>query len=542
MRARTTSATTPNDVARSRWSGSSAAMGRAYPRRGAPRRRPRRPLLVALLPGCGGSDRRRAAGLRRGRAAGGRAGHALRTGRGRRPGAHLRKRRRPGRGLPRLAPSTTTGRAPGVVFLHGAGGDRSEQLGTAVKLARRGATALTITVPSAGKTRPRESTSEELVRWQGRTVAADVVAARRAFDLLTEDERVDAERLGLVGWSLGGRLGALVAGVDDRVRAIVLVSAGAAPVEAYVEGAPAGAPGRRPRGARADRPAHADRRRAGRLLVQAGRGDSIVPRGALEAVIAAAPAGTKVEWYPTDHALDAIRPRPTGSPGSRTSSGWRLARASAGPRGYSAASGRSRSRGTGDGRRKSTPSERAGSRRSTASGRSPSVAPSSPPASDPSDADPVVDERVGARHAGAQAVAGSRAAKIDAGADVEQHHAEPRAELREEEAARARPCSRPAPRAARGGAARGTPRSRATSVGPMPIRASRGAAITEPTSPPTAPAPSTSPSVPGATPSVAGRVEDEERPEDEVEEVDRRRREQRRRGRSASRRSSGGPP
>ena len=108
-----------------------------------------------------------------------------------------------------------------------------------MKLARRGATALTITVPSRGKDAPAGVSSEELVRWQGRTVAADVVAVRRALDLLAEDERVDAERLGLVGWSLGGRLGALAAGVDDHVRAIVLVSAGAAPVSEYVDAAPA---------------------------------------------------------------------------------------------------------------------------------------------------------------------------------------------------------------------------------------------------------------------------------------------------------------
>jgi predicted esterase len=42
----------------------------------------------------------------------------------------------------------------------------------------------------------------------------------------------------------------------------------------------------------------------GKVLVQAGRQDSIVPRAALEAVIQAAPQGTKVAWYPTGHALD----------------------------------------------------------------------------------------------------------------------------------------------------------------------------------------------------------------------------------------------
>jgi dienelactone hydrolase len=204
-----------------------------------------------------------------------------------------------------VVPPTITGRAPGVVFLHGAGGDRSEQLSAAVKLARRGAIALTITAPSRGKTAPAGLPSEQLVRWQGDTVAADVIAIRRALDLLAADERVDSERLGLVGWSMGGRLATLVAGIDDRVRATVLMSVGAAPVSEYVDAAPAelrevvrevlGPIDPLTRLPDAD----------GAVLVQAGRRDSVVPSDALEAVIAAAPAGTKVEWYPTDHALDA---------------------------------------------------------------------------------------------------------------------------------------------------------------------------------------------------------------------------------------------
>ena len=261
-------------------------------------------VLVALLPGCGGSTADEPLGYD--------ADAPLEVERGMRSeqdGVVVQELTY-GSGDDRVegylvAPSTTTGRAPGVVFLHGAGGDRSEQLGTAVKLARRGATALTITVPSRGKDAPAGVSSEELVRWQGRTVAADVVAARRALDLLTEDERVDAERLGLVGWSLGGRLGALAAGVDDRVRAIVLVSAGAAPVSEYVDAAPAELRDVVREALEPIDPLTRIDDAQGAVLVQAGRGDSIVPRGALEAVIAAAPAGTKVEWYPTDHALDA---------------------------------------------------------------------------------------------------------------------------------------------------------------------------------------------------------------------------------------------
>jgi dienelactone hydrolase len=203
-----------------------------------------------------------------------------------------------------VSPRDTVEKLPAVVFLHGSGDDRSEQLDTAVALAERGAIAMTITAPSRGKRPPAGATGEDLVRWQGGTIAADVVAARRAFDVLAADDRVDDERLGLVGWSMGGRLASLVAGVDDRVRATVLMSVGAAPVEAYVEGAPAELQDVvREALEPIDPLSHVGDAR-GAVLVQAGRQDSIVPRAALEAVIDAAPKGTKVAWYPTDHALN----------------------------------------------------------------------------------------------------------------------------------------------------------------------------------------------------------------------------------------------
>jgi dienelactone hydrolase len=203
-----------------------------------------------------------------------------------------------------VSPSSTDGKVPAVVFLHGSGGDREEQLGTAVKLAKRGAVALTITAPSGAKTPPAGATGAELVRWQGGTIADDVIAARRGFDVLADDDRVDAEKFGLVGWSMGGRLAALVAGVDDRVRATVLMSAGAAPVDAYVAGAPVELQDVVREVLTPIDPLTRIDDAKGKVLVQAGRQDSIVPAAALQAVIDAAPKGTKVEWYPTDHALD----------------------------------------------------------------------------------------------------------------------------------------------------------------------------------------------------------------------------------------------
>jgi dienelactone hydrolase len=203
-----------------------------------------------------------------------------------------------------VSPRASTGDHPGVVLLHGAGGDRTEELAAATKLAERGMIALTLTAPSRTKSRSAALTPEKALRWERDVVVADVVAVRRAFDVLAADDHVDGDRIGLVGWSMGARLATIVADADDRVRATVLMSAGAVPVSEYVAEAPeefrddvreALTP--------IDPLAHV-RGIRGALFVQAGRSDSIVPERALRSVADAAPDGTRVTWYDADHALN----------------------------------------------------------------------------------------------------------------------------------------------------------------------------------------------------------------------------------------------
>ena len=203
-----------------------------------------------------------------------------------------------------VAPPGLANPVPGVIYLHGAGGDREQLLPLAASLTDRGAVALTLTLPSTTASPPEGLTATETLRWQHETIVRDVVAVRRALDVLAADERVDPERLGLVGWSFGGRLGALVAGVDDRVRATALMSAGAAPVSEYVAAAPAELrddvettltpidPLTRISDARGD------------VLLQAGRSDSVVPASALQAMADAAPDGARLTWYDAEHDLN----------------------------------------------------------------------------------------------------------------------------------------------------------------------------------------------------------------------------------------------
>jgi dienelactone hydrolase len=203
-----------------------------------------------------------------------------------------------------VAPPGDERRVPAVVYLHGSGGDRTQLLPLASWLAARGAVALTLTLPSGDATPPEGLTADETLRWQRDIIVADVVAVRRALDVLAADERVDPERLGLVGWSFGGRLGALVAGIDERVRATTLMSAGASPVTEYVAAAPADLRDDVEEVLTPIDPLARIGEAQGAVFLQAGRSDSVVPASALQALADAAPGDSRITWYDAEHRLD----------------------------------------------------------------------------------------------------------------------------------------------------------------------------------------------------------------------------------------------
>jgi dienelactone hydrolase len=196
------------------------------------------------------------------------------------------------------------GRRAAVVFVHGSGGDRTELLPEAGRLAARGVVTLTITAPSA-VARSSATTPTQLLGEMRALTISDVVAVRRAVDLLRSLPVVDPARIGYLGWSAGARTGALVAAAEPRLRALVLLSAGAAPISAYAAAAP---PALRPQVRRdlgsVDPIRYVARARPGTLLIEDGRRDAIVPRGALLNVVRAAPRGSTVRWYDAPHALD----------------------------------------------------------------------------------------------------------------------------------------------------------------------------------------------------------------------------------------------
>ena len=188
---------------------------------------------------------------------------------------------------------------PGVVYLHGTGGDRTALLVPATWMAARGVVTLTITMPEMAAT--SGTASQKLVA-QRQAAVATVVAARRAVDVLESLPRVDDDRIALVGWSSGARVGAIVAGVDRRVTAFDLMSAGSPPVEEYASQAPAELrPAIEEELGAVDPLRWVELARPNSILLQNGRSDEVVPRAALDALAAAAGSAAEVRWYDQGH-------------------------------------------------------------------------------------------------------------------------------------------------------------------------------------------------------------------------------------------------
>ena len=91
-------------------------------------------------------------------------------------------------------------RTPGVLFVHGWGGDRAQYLARAHEIAKLGCVALTIDLRGHGRARGHR---EQITREDN---LADVLAA---FDVLASTRGVDPEAIAIVGSSYGAYLAAI---------------------------------------------------------------------------------------------------------------------------------------------------------------------------------------------------------------------------------------------------------------------------------------------------------------------------------------------
>jgi dienelactone hydrolase len=191
---------------------------------------------------------------------------------------------------------------PGVILMHGAGGDSRQMLVQATWLAGRGAVGLAIDSPFARNPNQQLPQGVAGLRAESDLIAQNVVDLRRAVDVLEEQSGADAERIGFVGYSGGARTGAILAGNEDRIRAYVLMSGGSAPVAEIVKAVPIEARVEVEEILNGVDPlAHIRRAEPAKLLFLNGRRDQVVPRAALNALYRAASEPKEIRWYASTH-------------------------------------------------------------------------------------------------------------------------------------------------------------------------------------------------------------------------------------------------
>jgi dienelactone hydrolase len=197
------------------------------------------------------------------------------------------------------------GRRPAVIYLHGDGGDRAELFPVAYALARRGAVTLAIDSPLARTPRPQIPRGAAGLAATRRLDEQTVIDLRRAVDVLRSRPDVDPARIGYVGFSAGARTGAVLAGAEHRISAVVLMSGGATPLSKYLAAAPKSLRAELRRQLGPVDPLRWIRQAApSRLLLQDGRKDKVVPKSALLALAGAASRPKELRWYDAGHALN----------------------------------------------------------------------------------------------------------------------------------------------------------------------------------------------------------------------------------------------
>lgn len=110
---------------------------------------------------------------------------------------------------------------PAIVMQHGGGQQMATYISEATMLAKAGAVCMITEAPYQRTDQERKETLKGAA--QRDSAAHIVISERRSFDWLQSRPDVDRSRLAYVGHSYGGNAGAILAYVDKRVKAFVLL-------------------------------------------------------------------------------------------------------------------------------------------------------------------------------------------------------------------------------------------------------------------------------------------------------------------------------
>lgn len=125
-----------------------------------------------------------------------------------------------------VVPSDNRQKLAGVIFMHPRPGSRKNFLDEALSLAKAGAASLLIDAPfsRAGESKREFDSTVTKPEVDRDIYIQTVVDLRRGVDLLLSRSDVDPKRLGFVGHSYGAHTGAILAGVEKRIKAYVIMA------------------------------------------------------------------------------------------------------------------------------------------------------------------------------------------------------------------------------------------------------------------------------------------------------------------------------
>lgn len=205
---------------------------------------------------------------------------------------------------------------PAVLFLHPAVKTKDHFLADARKLARLGFASLLIDAPMARPEPLRQAGSLAHPERERELYQQTVLDLRRCIDFLESSAKISQEKIGFVGQNYGAALGAVLAGVDKRIKAYVLI-AGIPNLARFWE--------------KSNRPVAVETRAKYRsdqiaryvemtedlagtkfigkaspasVFFQFGKQDSWITKGMAIQFYDAASAPKKIRFYDTDHAFD----------------------------------------------------------------------------------------------------------------------------------------------------------------------------------------------------------------------------------------------
>lgn len=194
-------------------------------------------------------------------------------------------------------------RFPAVLYVHPAPGDRSTFFDEGIRLGGLGIASLLVEAPwAAGEAFARSLGTPE----QNRDLFVGIIRdLRRGLDFAVGQPGTDAANLGYVGHSFGALTGGVLAGIEPRLKALVLMAGAPSFTDVAVANVPSlsGEALEHYRRVMApiDPAGFVARTRASPLFLQFGERDEVFGREPSQRLVDAASEPKLVRWYDTDH-------------------------------------------------------------------------------------------------------------------------------------------------------------------------------------------------------------------------------------------------